>query len=192
MYTLAVDSRKTADAQTGHAHLKNSIVRGIRCNQVRQLIRIWFGCTRELVCPKKRYRFANGAHAFENTSIATMVALIVPQTKRVPTGQTQLSFQNRLHVRALQWKPSEDLSGCIMEGRGDRWSSEGVGGFGTSAVCADFEIVNEDNFDFGSVGHFGDGVGVPVARSDSAFIEHGFFIERMADAHHGAAFDLPL
>src|SRR5580765_5099134 len=75
------------------------------------------------------------------------------QTKRVPTGQTQLSFQNRLHVRALQWKPSEDLSRCIMEGRGDRWSSEGVGCFRTSAVTADVQIVEQHDFDFGSVRH---------------------------------------
>src|SRR5262249_9385221 len=40
--------------------------------------------------------------------------------------------------------------------------------------------------------HFGDGVSVPVARSDTAFIKHGLFVERVADAHDGATFDLAL
>lgn len=77
-----------------------------------------------------------------------------------------------------------------MESSGDGWSAEGVDGFGATAIGADFGIVNEDDFDFRSVRHFGDGIGVPIARSDAAFIEHSFFVECVADAHRGATFDL--
>src|SRR5258706_13467727 len=79
-----------------------------------------------------------------------------------------------------------------MEGSSDGWSGESIGGFGASAVCADLGIVEQDDFDFGNVGHFENRIGIPVARRDAAFVEHGFFQERVADAHDCAAFDLPL
>src|SRR5208282_2557929 len=104
---------------------------------------------------------------------------------------SRLRLQKCLHVSAFQRKPPEDFSGCIVESGGDRWSSKGVSRFRTSAITANLRIVDQHDFYFGSVRHFGNGIRVPVARSDSAFIEHSFFIERMTDPHHGAAFDLP-
>src|SRR5215470_8717713 len=91
----------------------------------------------------------------------------------------------------FQRKTAQDFAGGIVKGGADGWSGESVGRLGASTVRADFWIVNEHDFDFRSVRHFGDRISIPVARRNSALIEQRFFVERVADAHDGAAFDLP-
>src|SRR6476646_10893550 len=82
MYTLATDSRKAADAQTGHAHLKSPVVRRIRGNQARQFSRICFARARPVGGSPQRHHLAVGFHAFENTSFAIMMARLVSGQRR--------------------------------------------------------------------------------------------------------------
>src|ERR1700690_4334446 len=120
-------------------------------------------------------------------------------SRRVPTSQAETSqplnttahgirdrashFEKRLHVDRLQWEWPHDFSRGIKERRRNRGRCEGIRYLRTTAIATDFWPVEEHDFDLGNIRHLEDRVRPPVTGCDPAFVEHGFFKQRMGDTH---------
>ena len=78
----------------------------------------------------------------------------VLRTKFPNKDGSESSLQKRLHVCGFHRKPPHNLTGCVVEGRCDRWRCKSIRRFGTSAVSTDFRVVEQHDFYLWYVRHF--------------------------------------